>query len=157
MESMPETFEYIPSFTTRPRRTPEDTFSDEDWTYVFMDDEAFNATPMLQQTIYNGYQYGTAKLDFDNALADNKIPMLAVTEDGVQHFIDAGYFPLVLRIDPYNFQPRSGREAADANRPSLPAGGGYSYSPIAFDWNLSPHKRKMSMLTYLYATLGRML
>lgn len=155
-ESMPETFEYIPSLTTREPRPDEDT-----WTYDFISNEEFSRCldneDLLQATQYDGNHYGTLKKDFQNALADNKIPMLAVTEDGVQAFIEAGYFPIVLRIDPYNFVPREGREAADANRPSLPAGGGYSYSFITLDWNIPPHQRKAHMLSELYAKVLRML
>lgn len=144
VHSMPETFAYIPSLTTRPRRD-----DDVDWHYYFVSEDEFRITPKVQQTLYNGNYYGTAEEDLAKALLDNKIPTLAVTEDGVQHFIDRGLHPVVLCLDPYNFTPREGREAADAARTPLPTSG-FSFSPIVFDWSLPPHRRKAAMLHALY-------
>lgn len=145
--SMPDTFEYIPSLTTRP---PRDNDPEEVWAYTFTDEEAFLASDLLQQTTYNGHHYGTLRRDFDNAIQDNKIPTLAVTEDGVQHFIDNNFFPIIFRLSPYNFTGRPGREAADTSRPPLPPSGPYSLTHITFDWSLPAHKRQAQMLSIIY-------
>lgn len=153
--SMPDYFTYIPSLTTRPKREDDDDATTA--SYYFVGEDYFNILKnqgqLLQMTTYNGFQYGTDRADLAYATnALKKTPVLAVTEDGIQHFINAEYYPVVIKLAPYNFTPRPGREEADKSRPSLPASG-FTLLTIEFDWSLPPLTRQAQMLSDLYGKL----
>jgi len=120
--SMPDHFGYVPSLTTRPPRPDEQHGKD----YFFVTDEVFDKTDLVQQALFDNHRYGVSRKTLDGIGEFNKIPTLSVTEEGVQQFIDAGLYPIVIRVNPYNFVPREGREAADLSRPPLPTNTSYT-------------------------------
>lgn len=119
----PKRFVAVLSYTTRPRRGPED-----DKTYIFVDEEWFKANVINGDSPNyvlsgDGYYYGNTREQIEAPLREGKIPVFAVYEDGVTNFRNAGYDTLCVVIEPINRGPehkRPGRDAVDERRSSLP-------------------------------------
>ncbi len=99
----------VKSLTSRPRRGGED-----DLFYQFVTKEEIEKRKtegrIFQVSQYAGNLYANDKQDLDNLLK-NKYGLIALVENGIANFLNAGYELVVIRIKPKN-KP----ETSDARR-----------------------------------------
>jgi guanylate kinase len=119
VRNLPDRLGIIKSLATRERRGPED---DAFYRFISREDlesKRANGT-LLQVSEYAGNFYANDKPDVDHLL-ETKHGLMAIVEDGVKNFRDAGYNVTVIRIIPKG-NPQStdeSRAKADAERAAL--------------------------------------
>ena len=107
-------FEECISLTTRPRRGPED---DKFYRFITPDKlrEKQEAGKLIQQVEYAGNFYAN-----DRDLTDRQLKrshcVMALTEQGVKNFIDAGYDVIVIRILPRGYEATSDEQRLQADQ-----------------------------------------
>lgn len=115
---MPDRFDRVISFTTRAKRTEADSLY-----YEFVSREEVEKRKadgiVVQLVEFNGNYYGTDKPHVEGVLK-NKIGILAVIEQGIQTYIDAGIPIVVVKIEPVGYKTREGRAEADKLREQIP-------------------------------------
>ncbi|MFZ2804251.1 MAG: hypothetical protein WA001_03435 [Patescibacteria group bacterium] len=110
----------VKSLTTRQRRGQED-----DLFYQFVTQDEVRkreaAGRLIQVSEYAGNLYANDKVDIDKLL-ESKCGLMAIVEEGVQHFRDAGYQVIVVRLIPKHNPAQTDlvRAAADELRTKIP-------------------------------------
>lgn len=117
---MSDRLSVVKSLTTRARRGPED-----DQFYQFVPREEIRKREadgrLLQVSEYAGNLYANDKVDLDHLL-EYKIGLMALVEDSVPKFRNAGYQLTVIRVVPKD-HPKTAdvlRAQADASRAAIP-------------------------------------
>jgi len=115
-KAFPDQLAVVRSVTTRKRRDPED---DLHYRFVSVSDmlSLKESGKLLQYLKYAGNHYGVVKIDIDRLLA-TKHGILALVEDGVSQYRDAGYDPVVIRVKTIGqpLFPDKKRQLADVAR-----------------------------------------
>ena len=119
VRNLPDRLGIIKSLTTRARRGPED-----DVFYRFISKEDLEAKrtngTLLQVSEYAENFYANDKIEIDQLL-EMKHGLMAIVEEGVKNFREAGYHVTIIRIIPKG-NPQLNDEAranADATRAKL--------------------------------------
>ena len=116
----------IKSVTTRPPRLDKSGNVEEaDRTfYEFVDSSVFNwlaaSGALVQHTKYAGNGYGVKHDVLDGSL-DPRFGVMAVTEDGVKQYRDAGYEVIDIRIVPSHFPVLAEQKRAEADLRRMPS------------------------------------
>ncbi len=117
--AFPDDLEEALSITTRPPRGPKDAK-----TYLFITFDGLRVKEadgkLVQMVEYAGHLYANDRDEIDQLLKRHHA-LIALTEQGVRNFLDAGYEVVVIRIRP-NGHARTDnaeRKQADAEREKL--------------------------------------
>lgn len=99
LRRFPDRLGVIRSVTTRPKRSAED-----DLNYRFLTRDEFialrEAGRLIQGVEYAGQFYGNDRQDADEVFASGRQGLIALVEDGVVNFRNAGYRVAMIRITP---------------------------------------------------------